>query len=158
MADTKRDPSVGAEWLAWWALQGDEPLECVLDYLEEAEEELGKLIAENDRLSRADDNFLSGLHLVLIGLAGAIRGEGETVYKLEFKRARRGKPINTHERALHGRKVAGWVESEISAGKQQEQAVLEAVELFDLSRAEIFSWLASRRRWLASRNSSNNQD
>lgn len=145
MAETKRDPSVGKEWLAWYALQGDEPLECVAEYLDFASQSLGKLCAaKQEALTPDERKFLAGLHLMLIGLSSAATGDGGTEYRLTFKR-KRGKPINRHDRALLGHKVAGWVEREVRAGKQQEQAVLEAVENFGLSRAEIFAWLKHRR-------------
>lgn len=159
MVNTKRDPSIGKEWLAWWALQGDEPLDCIPDYLRDANEYLGDFLAANrDELTPDDHHFFAGLRLALIGLAGAARGDGSTEYKLDFKRARRGKPINKMDRALQGNGAASWVEREIEHGKQQEQAVLEAVEQFGLSRAEIFSWLKHQRAIRRRANSSNSQD
>lgn len=157
MADTKRPASVGKEWLAWWALRGDEPLDCLTEYFAFAHDRLGQFVVANrEHLSPEDEQFLAGLRLTLIGLEGAAKADGSTEYKFAWTRVRRGPPINRHQRAVHGHEVAGWVEREVAAGKQQEQAVLEAVEKFSLSRAEVFSWLAHRRRWAGK--SPNSQD
>ena len=53
MVETKRDRSVGAAWLAWYAItEGDEPVECVWEYLTEAKDKLVDLSRRlPDRLS-----------------------------------------------------------------------------------------------------------
>lgn len=94
-----------------------------------------------------DGKFLSGLHLVLIGLASAAKADGNTAFKIDFKRVQRGKPINTYDRALIGHKAAAIVEAAIREGIKQEAAIAQATEETGLSRAEIFSWLKHRRNW-----------
>ncbi|MBS7670977.1 hypothetical protein [Croceicoccus gelatinilyticus] len=146
MAESKRDPSIGKEWLAWYALNGDEPLEFVGEYLMDALPILGGYIAKSrQNMSQEDEAFLSGLHLVLIGLAGAVNGDGSVPYKLT--RAKRGKPINKHDRALNGHRAAAIVESLVALNIKQEAAVAQATEETGMSRAEIFTWLKHRRDW-----------
>jgi hypothetical protein len=148
MVDSKRDPAIGAEWLAWHALQGDEPLEFVGEYLDHAVPLLGQYIARARGSMQAEDAaFLSGLRLVLIGLASAAKADGNTKFKLDFKRVKRGKPINTHDRALTGHRASALVEAYLKNGIKQEAAIAAAIEATDLSRAEIFSWLKHRRNW-----------
>jgi hypothetical protein len=146
MAESKRDKSIGAEWLAWYALQGDEPPEFLGLYLDAAAPLLGEYIArERKSIKPKDKEFLSALHLVLIGLASAAKADGNTALKIDLKRVRRGKPIDTFERARIGHKAARIVEAAVSGGIKKEAAIAQATAETGLSRAEIFSWLRHRR-------------
>lgn len=72
--------------------------------------------------------------------------EGPSTFKVEIKRRKPGKPINTLDRAKAGHSAAALVEKAVATGIKQEAAVAEAVERTRLSRSEIFIWLRKRRR------------
>lgn len=148
MVESKRDPAIGAQWLAWWALQGDEPLEFVGDYLGQAAQTLSEyLFRTESEIAPEDEEFLTGLHLVLLGLAAAADDEGKAPFKIVFKNRNKGKPINTFDRARIGNRAASIVEEGVREGCKQESAIAYAMQETGLSRSEIFSWLRHRRNW-----------
>lgn len=130
MVERKRDASVGPEWLAYWALQGDEPPECLTEYM--------KIAAEVGQV----ESFLIFL------LAEALDPKGTSDFQLKLVRRKAGKPINRHERAIRGRRAAGMVERLTRDGMKQEAAIAEVKAQTGLSRAEIFAWMKNRRRSL----------
>lgn len=116
-----------AEWLAYWALQGDEPEDCLAAYMKQA----------------AQDGCV---HEFLIHyLADCLDQNGASDYQLKLVRRKRGKPINRMDRALRGHRAAGVVERLVNDGVKQEAAIAQASEETGLSRAEIFTWLKHRR-------------
>lgn len=147
MAESKRDPIVGKHWLAHSALEGDESLEFVREYVSHAKHLVGDLTANLRTLNdpgMAEE--ITGLFLFLINLEQAMAEDGDSSFKIEIKRRKAGKPINKLARAREGHKAAGMVERAVREGVKQEAAIAEAVEKTGLSRSEIFTWLRKRRR------------
>lgn len=153
MPETKRDPSIGLDWLAWWALKGDEPIECVADYLAYAEKELGVFVARlsthvrsqrSNDFARADETFLSGLHLVLLGLISAASDDGQVDFKMQFV-PRPGRPGGGWERVLQEHAAARVAEKLRAEGWKMSSAVTEAVKETGVPRSAIYDRLAKRR-------------
>lgn len=150
MVDGRRDPEqVGYEWAAWWALQGDEPLERVHECAVDLQRKLGDISARLNRQGEHEaEEIVAAANLFLIAIAEILDPNGTSEFKAEIKRRKSGKPINKHERALRGRSAASAVQRLVDGGWKQEAAIHQVVGDTGLSRAEIMTWLASRRRWL----------
>lgn len=147
MVDSKRDPSIGPEWLAWYALQGDEDFEFVHRYLAQAQTDMGKFLAEErNNISRENEKLLSGILLFLIGLEEAADAGGTSDFKMSFVRRKAGKPVNKFERARRGHKAARRVTQLCDEGWKQEAAISQVGDETGLSRSEIFAWLRHRRK------------
>jgi hypothetical protein len=145
MVETKRDPAVGKAMIAWWALQGDEPIEYVQEYLIDARKELDSLINRRRReLGPVDEETLSGLSLVLYALSLAFKAE-EVAYKLQFKRRTRGKPINKLDRAHLEHRAALLVERLVDQGVKQEAALEQAKQETGVSRSEVLARMKGRK-------------
>ncbi len=144
--DRQRNPEqIGYEWCAWYALEGDEPLECVAEAARHLEQKLGELAA--GALGPAEGRKVAGsAHLFMIAIAELLNENGSSQFKAEIKRRRKGKPINQHDRALVGNRAANIVERLVSEEWKQEAAIEQATSETGLSRAEIMTWLA-KRRW-----------
>lgn len=141
MAESKRDPSVGLDWLAWWAIQGDEDPAFIGEYLEYAQRRLGEIEAADP--SRASDD-LTGLRIVLLAILEAMQPDGDTYLQVKFSH-RKGR-VNKLERAKLGRKAAVLaLRREREDGDPTEAAVAFATEQTGLSRSEVYKW---RRTWL----------
>ena len=142
-----RDPAeIGHEWTAWWALQGDEPLERVRECAVELQRQLGELgqsLHQRDDL--ASESVVSATRFFLITLAELLDENGTSEFKATISRRKRGKPINKSARARKGNRAAGIVERLVKSGWKQEAALQQAVTDTELSRAEIMTWLRSRR-------------
>lgn len=151
MVDGHRDPEkIGYEWTAWWALQGDEPLERVRDCAVDLERRLGQLGANLHNGKDYDAaKIISAAHLFMIALAELLDENGTSEFKATISRRRRGKPINKHERALVGHRAAGIVRRLVSEGWKQEAALQQATDQTGLSRAETMTWLRAERAFLA---------
>ena len=151
MTDGRRDPKViGHEWTAWWALQGDEPLERVRDCAIDLERRLGQLGADlHERQDHDGANIIAAAHLFIIALAELLDENGTSEFKATLTRRKRGKPINRHERALVGHRAAGIVRRLTDEGWKQEAALQHATSETGLSRAEIMTWLRAERAFLA---------
>ena len=151
MTDYHRDPEIiGYEWAAWWALQGDEPLERVRDCAVDLERRLGELgpgLFEQD--PREAVNIVAAAHLFMISLAELLDENGSSEFKATISRRKRGKPINKHERAMVGHRAAGIVRRLVEEGLKQEAALEEAKEKTGLSRAETMTWLRAERAFLS---------
>lgn len=147
MVDAHRDPEqIGYEWAAWWALQGDEPLERVHECAIQLQRKVGELSARLGATGDHEaDQVLASTSLFLIAIGEILDPNGTSAFKAEIKHRKRGKPINKHERALRGRDAASSVQILVDAGWKQEAAVMQVVTDTGLSRAEILSWLASNR-------------
>lgn len=100
-------------------------------------------------LPRGREAFDSEMRLVLLGLAEAMDPLGTSKMRLKLSHRNKGKPINAHRRALLGRGAASDVEKLVSLGVKQEAAIAEVSAETQLSRAELFKWLGSNRRWTA---------
>lgn len=149
MGKSNRDPEqVGYEWAAWWALQGDEPMERVHECAVHLQSKVGEVAASlHNRGDHEAAAAISAAHLFLIAMSELLDPTGTSEFKAEVKRRKAGKPINKHERALRGRRAASIVERLVGEGWKQEAALTQAQEETALSRAEIMTWLASNRAW-----------
>jgi uncharacterized protein (DUF58 family) len=146
MAESKRDPSVGKHWLGYWALQGDEDMQFVSEYVSHAKDMVRELIGDPPPLpGRNTQEELTGLLLFLIELELALAEEGSSEFKVQIKRRKPGKPINKLDRANAGHKAAAMVEKAAEAGMKTEAAIADAGDRTGLSRSEIFTWLRKRR-------------
>lgn len=149
--ETKRDPKVGKAWLAWFALiDGDEPIECVGDFVADAQARLGDLTRRRRlAIGREDETFLSGLRLFLIGLDAAIKGSPESYHKVEITRQRGAS--NHTEAARLGHRAAALSErleaaNMLETGKKlTKNAVADAAAATGLGRTEIYRWRRHRR-------------
>ena len=74
-----RDPAdIGHEWAAWWALQGDEPLERVRECAVELQRQLGELGQSlHQREDRASESVVSATRFFLITLAELLNENGD---------------------------------------------------------------------------------
>jgi hypothetical protein len=151
MADGHRDPeAIGYEWAAWWALQGDEPLDRVRDCAVDLERRLGQLGANlHERQDYDGANIIAAAHLFMVALTELLDEKGTSEFKATISRRKRGKPINRHERALVGHRAAGIVRRLVNEGWKQEAALHQATEETGLSRAETMTWLRAERAFLA---------
>ncbi len=149
MVERKRDPAVGKAWLAWYALQaGDEPTDCVGEFLDEIGPRLGEFLANrSDQLAAEDRQFLSDLRLVLIALAGAAKADKGFAKKIEWKNRTAGRRGDRLKRANDEYQAVALVERLISEGHQEESAVQQAVIDTGISRAEIFARWRYVRAW-----------
>ena len=147
--DRHRDPQqIGYEWCAWYALQGDEPLECVGEAARDLELKLGKLAA--GKLDPEEGaKVASSAHLFMIAVAELLDPEGTSQFKADISRRRKGKPINRQERALRGHRAARIVRTLEADGWKTEAAVQQAIEETGMSRAEVFAWHSRDKAVLA---------
>ncbi|MBV1916468.1 MAG: hypothetical protein KUG65_00145 [Sphingomonadaceae bacterium] len=153
-----REPdTVGHEWTAWYALEGDEPLRRVkeaADHFAQRLLDLGERLRENG--DREGDELTASVALLLIALSEIADEDGESAFKIARRKA--GKPVNYHERARKGRRAAIISFRLESEGWKTEAAVEQAASETDLKRAEVFHWRRSHRDWLQSRGPNNCQD
>lgn len=140
LVETNRDRSIGAEWLAWWAItEGDEPVECVAEYLTAAAGKLGDLShALRSHLSSADEEFLAGLQLVLIALDAAANG-GDTFNALHFDQ-RQGRRPNRMTRARGLDRALRLYEKLRTENWKANSAALEVKRLTGISRSTLLDW------------------
>ncbi len=153
MVKSKRDPSVGAAWLAWYAImEGDEPVECVWQYISEAKDKLvdlsRRLSASRrlpDNLTAEDQAFLSAdLMLLLVALDAAANG-GDTFNALRLARRPGGRP-NYIERA-HCRDDALQRFEALRAESWKVDAAAKQVEAeTGVKRSTLLDWRRKTRQ------------
>lgn len=149
MTISNRDPSVGKAWLAWHAIhRGDEPTECVTDFLQDAQGKLRDMLVERgSSLSVEDRTLLSDISFVLLALVAAAEAREGFAKKIVWKNRTAGKPHDKLERAKKEYAAVAIVERLIGEGFQEEQAVQQAVVDTGVSRAEIFARWRYVKAW-----------
>lgn len=150
MAKTRRDPSIGTFWLAWYAItEGDEPVECAFEYLAEARDKLVDLSKRlPGRLTDEDVAFLSGdLKLLLVGLEAAAKPGGDTYHRLKL--SRRGRRPNYFERAKELDAALAQFELLRAAKWKVNPAAEEIERRTGVSRSLLLDWRSKTRRMMA---------
>ena len=142
MAD--QDGGVGPEWLAYDALQGEEPVEFALEYLTTAFERVAFVIwrlrseVAFSNLPLDVEKELSGLQLFLLALGNSANAEIPTPIVLKLD-PRRGRPKNTRARAQASRDAAQQLlERQRDLGPRA--AATEAAERFGIPLSEAGIW------------------
>lgn len=147
MAEALRQ--VEPEWLAFYALTKDEPLEFALDYLATAHSRLGeamtlcrdaqgKLLVPPEAMAE-----MSGVHLFLIALAMAADPSVKTAANLRLT-PRRGRPNRNIVKINDYRKAARRINALKPEG--YEAAVNEIAKESGLDRSELEAWAAHIER------------
>lgn len=154
MADSGENPQLSKSLLAMRALYGHDDstaadvAEIVADFVADARGRLGEQASGAFNEGRADAHKdLSDLHIFMIGLEIALREDGDSEFKIEFKRRKAGKPIKKMQRARAGHRAAVIVEKAVAEGTPTESAIADAVAQTGVSRSEIFTWLASSKKY-----------
>ena len=138
---------LGPEWLAYYALTQDEPIEFAEQYLKTAHERVGKVLAQcrgKNVLPPQAAKELADLQLFLMGLAMAADPTKKTPVNLRFVRAK-GRPkknivlINRYRAAalnvLRHKEEHGY-----------DSAVTAAVATSGLNRTEVEAWASHLER------------
>lgn len=150
---SESDVQQGAGWLAYWALQGEEPLEFALSYLSSVGERIGWISKslEGVQLGTEITEELAELRLFFAGLGASANRNQPTPYELSIDRKghltlkpRRGRP--RRERG----KVRKYREAAIAMLKRKPRgpdgrggyaaAALEVSKETGLDRSEIERW------------------
>lgn len=142
--------AVGWTWIAYCALRGDGSMDAFLAASKDVEKRLGIAGVElHEAGLRESAKTVSDAHLLVIAFAEMLNSDGTSEYKIEFKRRKKGKPINRHQRAQRGHRAAGIVRRLETEGWKTEAAVEQATTDTGLSRAEIFSWISHDKKVMA---------
>ena len=142
-------------WRVWFAVtDADEPIDCVGEYLAEANREL-VVITERVKphLTNQEIEFLSGLSVVMSTLDMALSGEKsdgrDTFYALEFRPRRRNR-VKRRDRARKlGAAVRRYTElrSKGLPAREAEQIVISELEV---NRTELKAHAARSAAFFAS--------
>ena len=141
--DSIRDPSIGAEWLAYYALTEDEPMRFAVEYMKTAHSRLGRALAQcrdasGERLiPKEAEEELSAVHLFLVGLSMAADPEHKTPVNVKLVR-RRGRPKRDISKVVKYRTAATKLLSSKKRG--YDAAAREVAQETGLDRTEIEAW------------------
>lgn len=144
----KEDQSnLSAEWAAYYALQGDEPLECVFEALTQLREQIGLLSA--GRLEEGEaSKIISNTHFFLIAIEELFNPRGISIFRAEITKRKRGPIPSRHSIAKRHHKAVSLVRKLQREGWESvEAAVQQASDETGVSRAEIFAWMKGRKFW-----------
>ena len=143
MADSLRDPKVGAHMLAFLALTDDEPKELALEYLKTAHQRLGFALnhcrgPRGERLIPAEaENEISRVSLFLLGLAMAADPKQKTPVNLKLT-TRRGRPKKNIVEVQKYRSAGRYILENKAEGYLS--AAIDAAKEFDVDRTEAQAW------------------
>lgn len=144
--------TIGADWLAYYAIMRDEPPERALEYLATAHERLNQAIAAcrdpqgKPLLPSHVEGELIGLKLVLIALAMAADPDQRTTLNLKLER-RRGRPRRSLDK-VHSYRRAALKVLQIK-GDGYDAALTEVAKDTGLDRTEIEAWASHLQQQLA---------